>query len=234
VARVRAGANRADSGDGETDLWEVFQFAEATLVAPGLWDLRLRLRGQAGTDGVMPQDWPAGSRFVLLNGAVAQWDFLPAQREMERHYRWGPAGRPPSDPAWGHRAAAFRGIGLRPYAVAHPRLRPGPGGLVLTWIRRTRLDGDSWTPAEVPLGEDREAYLVRVARGGTLLREAEVAQPAWTYGAAQQAADGPGPVVLSVAQLSDRFGPGPFRSVETAIREGAPGALTVAPAPYLG
>ncbi len=216
-SRVLAGANRAAIGDGESDLWELFQFAEAELVAPRTWDLRLRLRGQAGTDGAMPRDWPAGSRFVLLNGAVSQWDFPPSYREAERHYRWGPVGRLPSDPSWGHRAAAFRGIGLRPYAVAHPRLRPVPGGLLLTWVRRTRIDGDSWTPAEVPLGEEREAYLVRVSRGGTLLRLAEVAQPAWTYSAAMQGADGAGPVVLSVAQISDRFGPGPFRSVEAAI-----------------
>jgi hypothetical protein len=65
----------------------------------------------------------------------------------------------------------------------------------------------------VPLGEDREAYLVRVLRDGAELRKVEVATPAWTYAAAMRSADGPGPVTLAVAQLSDRFGPGPFRSV---------------------
>jgi hypothetical protein len=212
-ARVLAGANLAAIGPGAGEPWELFQFAEATLVAPRIYDLRLRLRGQAGTDGAMPRDWPEGSRFVLIDGAVTQWDFLPSQREASRHYRWGPQGRAPSDPSWGHREAAFRGVGLRPYAVAHPRLRPTPQGLRLSWVRRTRLDGDSWTPAEVPLGEEREAYLVRVAREGVVLREATVTAPQWTWTPAMQAADGPGPIVLSVAQLSDRFGPGPFRSL---------------------
>jgi hypothetical protein len=54
----------------------------------------------------------------------------------------------------------------------------------VTWVRRTRIDGDSWSGADVPLGGDREAYLVRVSRGGAVLREEEVATPAWTYTAA--------------------------------------------------
>ncbi|NAZ35513.1 glycoside hydrolase/phage tail family protein [Rubellimicrobium sp. CFH 75288] len=214
LRRVLGGANAAAIGDGQTDLWEVFQFAEAELVAPRTWDLRLRLRGQAGTDGVMPRDWPAGSRFVLLDGAVGQWAFPPAWRGRPRHYRWGPASRPPSDPAWRHREVAFRGVGLRPYAVCHLRTRRGPGGLAVSWTRRTRIEGDRWSPPEVPLGEEREAYLVRLTRNGRPLREVEVTEPRWTWTPAMQAQDGP--AVLSVAQISDRWGPGPFRSIEVA------------------
>lgn len=210
--RVLAGAGAAAIGDG--DDWEVFQFAEAELVAPDTWDLRLRLRGQAGTDGVMPALWPAGSRFVLLDDAPVQWAFPPSLRDRLRHYRWGPSGRPMSDPAWQHHEAAFRGVGLRPYAVCHLRARAVAEGIALYWIRRTRIEGDSWSGMEVPLGEAQEAYLLRVRRGGALLREVEVATPAWTYTTAMRAGDGPGPVEITVAQLSDRWGPGPFRSLE--------------------
>jgi hypothetical protein len=204
--RVLAGASVAAIGDGSTDAWEVIQFAEALLVAPMTYDLRLRLRGQAGTDGQGP--WPPGSRFVLLNGAPVQWDFPAARRDVERHYRWGPTTRPMDDPSWQHAARAFRGAGLRPFRPCHLR-RSGQGGdALLTWVRRTRIDGDNWTPRDVPLGEDREAYVVRVIKGGTTLREVEVAAPAWTYTAAMRGADGPGTTV-AVAQLSDRWGPGP-------------------------
>lgn len=51
-AAVLGGANLMAIGDGV--VWELFQFTEAELVEPGLYDLRLRLRGQQGTDGVMP------------------------------------------------------------------------------------------------------------------------------------------------------------------------------------
>ncbi|EYD74428.1 GTA host specificity protein [Rubellimicrobium mesophilum DSM 19309] len=214
VERVLGGAGVAAIGDGLTDHWEVFQFAEAKLVAPSTWDLRLRLRGQAGTDAVMPDEWPAGSRFVLLDGVPSQWSYPASLRDRLRHYRWGPAGRPLSDPSWRHREVAFRGIGLRPYAVCHLRAHDSGGDLRVSWVRRTRIDGDSWTGTEVPLGEEREAYLLRVHRDGTVLREVEVARPAWTYDAAMRAEDGPGPLRIEVAQLSVRFGPGPFRSVE--------------------
>jgi hypothetical protein len=69
---------------------------------------------------------------------------------------------------------------------------------------------------EVPLGEEREAYLLRVRRGPEVLREVEVAVPDWTYTAALRAADGPAPVTVEVAQLSARFGAGPFRAVTLA------------------
>ena len=210
--RALAGAGAAAIGDGTE--WEVFQFAEAELVAPFTWDLKLRLRGQAGTDGVMPALWPAGSWFVLLDGSPVQWAFPPSLRDRLRHYRWGPSARPMSDPAWRHEEAAFRGVGLRPYAVCHLRARRVESGTALSWIRRTRIEGDTWSGMEVPLGEAHEAYLLRVLRGGALLREAEVATPAWTYTAVTQAEDGPGAVEIAVAQLSDRWGPGPFRSLE--------------------
>ena len=211
---VLAGANLCAIGDGTSDLWEVFQFAEAELIAPRTWDLRLRLRGQAGTDGVMPQEWPPGSRFVLLDQAVVQIDLPPNLRDVVRHYRYGPALRGMDDPSWRMQQRAFRGIGLRPLSVAHLRLRAAGGDWQADWIRRTRIDGDSWIPSEVPLGEGREAYLIRVTVNGIRRREVEVTAPAWTYTAAMQAADGvAGTRVLSVAQLSDQFGPGPFRSV---------------------
>lgn len=214
VAEVLAGANLAAIGDGTPDRWEVFQFAEAELVAPQTWDLRLRLRGQAGSDGLMPADWPAGSRFVLLDGTPAQIDLAPSLRDVARFYRWGPAARPLDDPTYRTAQLAFRGNGLRPYPVAHLRAQPMGGDIALGWIRRTRIDGDSWAGVEVPLGETTEAYLLRVTVDGILRREEQVSGPAWTYTAAMQAADGlAGTRVVAVAQLSDQFGPGPFRSL---------------------
>lgn len=93
---------------------------------------------------------------------------------------------------------------------------PAAGDLQFSWLRRKRIDGDTWSGTEVPLGEEREAYLVRVMRGGAILREAEVGAPAWTYSAAMQVEDGPGAVESAVAQVPDRFRPGPFRSLGTA------------------
>jgi hypothetical protein len=147
---------------------------------------------------------------------VAQIDLSPAARGLERTWRIGAADRGFDDPDVVERRLAFDGIGLRPYAVAHLRALREATGTQLQWVRRTRIDGDSWVSTEVPLGEEREAYVLRLRRGAEVLREVEVTVPNWIYPAALRAADGPAPVTVEVAQLSARFGAGPFRSVTLA------------------
>jgi hypothetical protein len=130
---------------------------------------------------------------------------------VARHWRIGPAGRPYDDPSYQHRVLAFAGEGLRPYRPCHLRLAEADGGLHARWIRRTRIDGDGWEAPEVPLGEEAERYLVRVTASGAVLREAQTEAPEWIYPADQRAADaGAGPRRIEVAQISARYGPGPF------------------------
>lgn len=213
--QVLNGANVAAIGDGSSGNWEVFQYTTANLVGERTYDLGERLRGQAGTDGIMPDVWPAGSIVVILNGALQQIDLALSARGLARHYRIGPAQRSYDDPSFTHRVEAFDGIGLRPYAPVHLRAFGDAGGdLSLSWIRRTRIDGDSWQSVEVPLGEDSELYLVRVFKDQVLLREATVTSPAYTYSAAARTADGvTGTYEIAVAQVSAQFGPGPFRRI---------------------
>ena len=214
-AAVLAGANAAAIGDGSPGGWEVVQFASARPVAPRVWDLTMRLRGQAGTDAVVPETWPEGSTFVLLDGAPEQVEMPRRARGLERHHRIGPASEPLGHASHVHRVSAFEGIGLRPYAPAHLRVRRQGGDLLVTWVRRTRIDGDGWGAGDVPLGEAREAYRVEVRAGGRVVREQTVEAPRWTYAAAARAADGiAGGTVVAVAQVSDRFGPGLFTEVE--------------------
>ncbi len=208
------GANAAAIGSGSDDLWEVFQFAEATLVAPDVYDLRLRLRGQVGTDAVMPGVWPAGSRFVLLTSALVQPDLGLSERQLARTWRIGPSRKPADDPVYAEEVRAFDGVGLRPYAPVHLRARSGTDGYDLSWIRRTRIDGDSWAGMDVPLNEESEVYIVRGSVSGAVIREVTVETPSWTYSTADWTADGArSPFTVDIAQVSTRFGPGPFRSL---------------------
>ena len=213
LAEVLNGANALAIGDGSSGNWEVIQFTQAVLVGQNTYDLSGRLRGQAGTDGIMPDAWPEGSTVVVLNGAAQQIDLALSARGLARHYRIGPAQRGYDDPSYVHRVEAFDGIGLRPYAPVHLKARLAAGGdLEVGWIRRTRTDGDSWQSVEVPLGEDTETYQVRVLADDALVRETTVTAPSWVYPQAARSADGlTGSYDIAVAQLSDRFGPGPFR-----------------------
>lgn len=209
---VLNGANLAAIGDGSASGWELFQFAGAEPVGAGEWALGMRLRGQFGSDAGMPDLWPAGSLVVLMTPAVGQISLSPEKRGLQRTWRIGDAAQGFDDADVVERIDSFDGIGLRPYSVAHLRARAVAGGTEIRWIRRTRVDGDSWTAPEVPLGEEREAYVLRLERGGAVLHEVETTVPVWLYPAAWRAADGPG-VVLRVAQLSARFGAGPFRDL---------------------
>ena len=209
---VLNGANVAALGADDTGPWEIIQFANAMLVGPDLWELSMRLRGQAGTEPFIPVSWPAGTHFVLMNGAPEQIELATSARGLTRTYRIGPARRSLDDASYVARELAFEGVGLRPYAPAH--LRANSDGTAFSWIRRTRIDGDSWQGSEVPLGEEREEYLLRVSDATGLKREITSDAPFWSYSAAERAADGTtSPFTLDVAQVSARFGPGPFTRI---------------------
>lgn len=210
TASMLSGANLAAIGDGSPDNWELFQFAEATIVDKDTYHLGGRLRGQLGTDGLMPDVWPEGSWFVLLNGLPEQIDLSRNLRRVVQTYRVGPARRPVDDVSYVQEVLAFNGNGERPYTPAHLRAqRTSNGDLAVTWVRRTRVDGDSWDVPEVPLGEESEAYLLRLLRGTEVIRETTVSDARWQYSAVDQIADGAtGALEIEIAQISAAYGPG--------------------------
>ncbi len=215
AADVLSGANVAALRYGGEGDWEVVQFRSAELVASREYVLSGLLRGQAGTDGIMPAVWPTGTRFLLLDGAASQIR-LPAQaRGTERHYRVGPDNRAYDDKSYGHYVEVFDGVGLRPYRPVHlAASRLANGTVAVTWLRRTRIDGDNWNAPDVPIGEEAETYLVKVWREGAVVREETVSSTRYAYLAADQAADGGSTAIdFDVAQVSARFGPGPFERI---------------------
>lgn len=207
-----SGGNVAAIGDGSPDNWEVFQFRDAELIAPNRYLLRNRLRGQLGTDALADTEWPSGSWFVLLNGLPQQIDLSSSLRRIAQTYRIGPGQLGYDDPSYTEVTHAFDGNGLRPFAPVHLAVSAASGGYSASWIRRSRIDGDSWDLMEIPLGEESETYQVRVSKAGATVREDIVTSPNWTYSAADMAEDGvTAPFDVAVAQVSARFGPGLFR-----------------------
>ncbi|MDX1742975.1 MAG: glycoside hydrolase/phage tail family protein [Ruegeria sp.] len=208
------GANLAAIGDGTPGNWEVFQFAEATLQEVGIYSLSSRLRGQLGTDAIIPDVWPEGSMFVLLDQRVYQTSLLRSERRVTKHYRIGPAARGYEDPSFVHLVEAFDGNGLRPYSPVHLNATRTPNGDQLSWIRRTRLDGDDWAGLDVPLAEESEAYLIQISANGALVREQVVTEPNLFYPTATKAADGiSGSYSFRVAQVSASYGPGLYANL---------------------
>ncbi|QHQ34562.1 baseplate multidomain protein megatron [Algicella marina] len=213
---VLNGANVAALRFGGTGDWEVFQFQRADLVATRQYRLGGLLRGQAGTEPLIPESWPVGTDFVLLDGSATQPDLPLSARDLPRHYRIGPAHLPYDNGAYLHGVYTFEGVGLRPYSPVHLKAdRDGDGAINMTWVRRTRIDGDGWRAADVPLGEAYERYHVRVLNGSEVLREFEPSTTAAVYSAAQQAVDSAPTIIgIEVAQISDRFGPGLYTRID--------------------
>jgi hypothetical protein len=77
LSRLFPGPNLAAIGDKSQDNCEVFQFQTADLLSPNAYVLSRGLRSQLGRDVLMPKVLPAGSYFVLLNGAPKQ-ENIPA------------------------------------------------------------------------------------------------------------------------------------------------------------
>ncbi|WP_456299495.1 GTA baseplate fiber-binding domain-containing protein, partial [Paracoccus onubensis] len=207
VRALLSGANLLAIGDGSPQGWELMQFARAQPLGGDIWEISERLRGQAGTDGVMPREWPEGSLVVLMDGAARQVAMPPSARGQERHWRIGPARRAPDDASHVSLTTTAQGIGLRPYAPCHLRI----DGRRIGWIRRTRIDGDDWSGRDVPLGESEEVYLLRLRRGHELLHQCELTVPG--YEVPERiwlAAKAGGAFTVEVAQMSARFGAGPF------------------------
>jgi hypothetical protein len=208
-----AAAVETPSGD-----WEVIQYQLAELVAPRTYRLSVLLRAQAGTDAAMLEGALEGARFVLLDRAVGS---LPLSRdEVGRPFIWrvGPASRAMTDASYIQTTKIFTGAGLRPFSPAHVRgRRLATGDLEITWVRRTRIGGDAWEQAEVPLGEDAELYEVDILDGSAIRRTIASSIAFLTYPIASQIQDFGSPqTTVSVAayQVSPSFGRGaPARAV---------------------
>jgi hypothetical protein len=205
-------------------IWEVLQAGIAELLAPGRYRLSRLLRGQRGTEGAIGNPAPAGARVVVLDEALVPLPVPEAALGLEANWRFGPSSKPVADRSYRQLAVTPEGVGLRPFSVAHVRqpwrTAREPGDLLIAWTRRSRaLAADSWTAAEAPLAEEREAYEVEILDGSTVVQTLATSTTSVTYTAAQQLADlgallGPGDTLpIRIFQLSALVGQGAPASV---------------------
>jgi hypothetical protein len=211
---VLNGANPllVQNGDGE---WELLQYATATPTGARAYTLTNLLRGQRGTEHAMREPVAAGAPVIVPNVAIRSTAITPALVGLPLNWRIGPADRDIGSADYVDMALTLRGKGRRPLSPVHLRARQEPDGdFGLTWVRRTRIAGDSWEQADVPLGEEFERYDVEIldAVGATVLRTMSgLTAPAWTYPASLQTADFGAPqpsLKWRVYQISATYGRG--------------------------
>lgn len=186
------GANLALIGD------ELVQFGSVEAFGERRYRLSRLLRGRRGTEWAAGLHQP-GEPFALIKAGSVGAIELPAGLAAGGEVRLLASGVGDEAPAEATMVAS--GETLRPPSPVHLRAEAAAGGdIILRWVRRSR-QGWSWTSgSDTPLGEEREAYRLTLSGAGWS-RSTELSVPEYLYTAAEQAADGAGPVLAEVAQI---------------------------------
>jgi hypothetical protein len=217
-ARVLEGGNAAalQQSDGG---WEIIQFASAELVDGNIYSLSRLLRGQLGSDPAMATSLPAGARFVLLDSRMVPIASALDALARPIQLRVVASGRAHDDAIAVALEVTPGATALKPLAPVHVAAVRKSDGVHISWIRRTRIEGDGWG-VEVPLGEDAEAYVLDILSGVAVIRSIASSTPQALYAAADELADF-GSLQTSlhvrVAQLSATVGAGYAADVTLAV-----------------
>ncbi len=174
------------------------------------------LRGQLGTETASLIEKPVGTPFVLLDGGVQDIGLLASEIGLELNWRIGAAGKSFSDEFFDTVKAVGGLQALKPLSPVHLKAKQlSNGDLSAHWIRRGRLDADSWMGEDIPLAEEREAYQVEVWQSDAIVRSAQVQTTSWIYSNSERLAelDTKG-FQIRVAMVSAKTGAGDFATLD--------------------
>ncbi len=183
------GANMA-LVESESGAYELIGYSKAELLQDGSWEVSGLLRAQYGTDDAMLAGASVGGRFILLDDAVTTIGLEAHENGVEQNWHIGPAteglGTENFVTLQHHHSARAK----RMYSPVHLHVSAIGTSLRITWIRRGRLDSDSWINAEIPMDAATERYTVTVRNmQGDVVRTDETALPEFAYLATDRLAD---------------------------------------------
>jgi len=192
---------------------EVIQYRDVEQIGAQQFRLSHLLRGRRGTDTMMGGHSNADLFIVPTIASVATVTVPLSQLGSDRYYRAVTIGGM-VDSGTGT-ALQANGRDLMPYAPCQQEIVVSGSDLVLSWVRRTRINGE-WLDGgeDVPLAEDSERYEVDIynAGGTAVVRTLSAGgTTAVTYTAAQMSSDFggmPDSLTFCVYQLSAQVGRG--------------------------
>lgn len=190
---------------------ELIAAARAELVGPGRYRLSRLLRGLGGSEAAAGRQAAAGTTLVALDEAlVAAADGVG---DVGRSLAWRirAPGAVEGDRSTASPQSTPAGLALRPLAPVHLAAERRPDGVLFRWVRRTRLHGDNWDLAEVPLGEASERYTLALHGPEGIRRQVEISEPRHLYPNGEELADFGAPQSsfdIGLAQLSAAVGAG--------------------------
>nr|DAY31538.1 MAG TPA: tail protein [Caudoviricetes sp.] len=191
---------------------ELIQYRSAVLIAEDTYRLSGLLRGRFGTEHYI-KGHVAGERFVRIHADYVEKLTTPTADWFKSYvYRYGSASYGVTHESYRQNALSIRAHSSMPLAPCHLEgRRDKDGNLHVSWVRRTRGDGDMKDYIDVPLNETAERYECCVVKDGNEIRTFAVHVPRAVYTAAAQTADFggiQGNVRVRVYQISETRGRG--------------------------
>lgn len=200
--------------ENQSGEWELLQYVTATQTGARDWFVTNLLRGQRGTEHAMRSPVPAGTRVIVLNGAVVQTGLPEELVGVTQNWRAGPVDEDIASDRFVGFTRALTAKARRPLSPSQlfGRRNAVTGDWTISWKRRTRVGGDGWEQLDVPLAEASEAYQLDIlSPAGAVLRSFAPTAPLQGYTAAQQTADFGAPAfsfTARVRQVSASYGAG--------------------------
>ena len=205
-----AGSNLA-AIEHDNGLWEIIQFLTANLIDENFYELSGFLRAQGGTEDALNLPASAGAHFILIDEALSQANLTLEEVGLELNWRYGPAQYTLGHPSFQTETLSFKKRGMKPFSPVHIKGQNNNGDLNISWIRRSRIGGDSWELNEIPLGEETESYEIDILDGEAIVRTFQSTITEVSYEESKQILDW-GSVqesyTVRVYQLSEIYGRG--------------------------
>jgi hypothetical protein len=201
------------------DGFEIIQFANAGLQPDGSWILSRLLRGQLGTEDEMRSGALMGGRVILLDQTILALPIEDREQGIALNWKIGPSRYASNHVAFtstSHKAASrtrkmLSPVHLRADEIASTSLTQ------FSWVRRGRINADTWEVSEIPLDAREERYRVRViSSSATIVREETVNEPGFQYLQTARIEDLgslTAPYTLEVGQLNDTGDAGSIASL---------------------
>lgn len=188
--------------------YELIQFSKAELQSDGTWKLSSLLRAQLGTDEEMLAGSFAGANVILLNQAIYPLELKDSEIGIVQYWRAGPARDTVSAATYTNITHQHNQRSARLFSPVHLRAQKATdNSYAISWVRRGRINSDSWDGADIPLDSIKERYLIKISDfAGTLKREAVSSTASFAYEKQMYDADFGGENThfqIEVAQLND-------------------------------
>ena len=200
---------------------EIIQYRDVTQTGTSTWKLENLLRGRRGTNFFINGHEVNETVIIPESSTLQTLENSISEVSVSRSYRGVTFGQLLEEVTTDTFAAT--GNDLKPYPPDHGFISFAQDDRVITWRRRTRIDGAFRTALKfgnagiVPLNEDIEKYEIDIldAPGGTVKRTAtNLLSPTYTYTSADQTTDFGGlqtTLHIVVYQVSGQIGRGfPF------------------------